>query len=242
MAKVQSQTARILIGVGLILLGVLYFLKEVDIIGEQLNHVIFSLPTGVLIIGIILFVNSRRKSLAYLLMALGSVGMIIKSFSLDYSDFIVPVILLALGFYIIYRHVEKQREAELGSDTDSLRNQYRSEYDVLEEVSVFGGNKKIINSKNFRGGNITIIFGGSEIFLRDCELSDGENVLDLFVIFGGCDLTVPSNWNVKIDVVSLFGGFSSKRYNYSKSDDVDENKTLVIKGLVLFGGGEMKVF
>ncbi|MCC6638914.1 MAG: hypothetical protein IT278_14415 [Ignavibacteriaceae bacterium] len=242
MAKVQSQTARILIGVGLILLGVLYFLKEVDIIGEQLNHVIFSLPTVVLVIGIILFVNSRRKSLAYLLMALGSVGMIIKSFNLDYSDFIVPVILLALGFYIIYRHVEKQREAELGGDADSLRNQYKSEYDVLEEVSVFGGNKKIINSKNFRGGNITIIFGGSEIFLRDCELSDGENVLDLFVIFGGCDLTVPSNWNVKIDVVSLFGGFSSKRYNYSKSDDVDENKTLVIKGLVLFGGGEMKVF
>ncbi|MBP9123062.1 MAG: hypothetical protein KBF60_07925, partial [Ignavibacteriaceae bacterium] len=241
MAKVQSQTARILIGVGLILLGVLYFLKEVDIIGEQLNHVIFSLPTVVLVIGIILFVNSRRKSLAYLLMALGSVGMIIKSFNLDYSDFIVPVILLALGFYIIYRHVEKQREAELGGDADSLRNQYKSEYDVLEEVSVFGGNKKIINSKNFRGGNITIIFGGSEIFLRDCELSDGENVLDLFVIFGGCDLTVPSNWNVKIDVVSLFGGFSSKRYNYSKSDDVDENKTLVIKGLVLFGGGEMKV-
>lgn len=242
MAKVQSQTARILIGVGLILLGVLYFLKEVDIIGEQLNHVIFSLPTGVLVIGIILFVNSRRKSLAYLLIALGSAGMIIKSFDLDYSDFIVPVILLSLGFYIIYRHVEKQREVELKSDADSLRDQYRSEYDVLEEVSVFGGNKKIINSKNFRGGNITIIFGGSEIFLRDCELSDGENVLDLFVIFGGCDLTVPSNWNVKIDVVSLFGGFSSKRYNYSKSDDVDENKTLVIKGLVLFGGGEMKVF
>ncbi|MBK7265559.1 MAG: hypothetical protein IPI12_04315 [Ignavibacteriales bacterium] len=242
MAKVQSQTARILIGVGLILLGVLYFLKEVDIIGEQLNHVIFSLPTVVLVIGIILFVNSRRKSLAYLLMALGSVGMIIKSFNLDYSDFIVPVILLALGFYIIYRHVEKQREAELGGDADSLRNQYKSEYDVLEEVSVFGGNKKIINSKNFRGGNITIIFGGSEIFLRDCELSDGENVLDLFVIFGGCDLTVPSNWNVKIDVVSLFGGFSSKRYNYSKSDDVDENKTSCHQGLVLFGGGEMKVF
>jgi predicted membrane protein len=242
MAKVQSQTARILIGVGLIVLGVLYFLKEVNIIGDQLNHVIFSFPTVVLVIGIILFVNSRRKSLAYLLMALGSVGMVIRSFNLDYSDFIVPVILLALGFYIIYRHVEKQRETELGGDSDEMRRQYKSEYDVLEEVSVFGGNKKIINSKNFRGGNITIIFGGSEIFLRDCELSDGENVLDLFVIFGGCDLTVPSNWNVKIDVVSLFGGFSSKRYNYTKSDEVDENKTLVIKGLVLFGGGEMKVF
>lgn len=80
-----------------------------------------------------------------------------------------------------------------------LRNQYRSEYDVLEEVSVFGGNKKIINSKNFpSGGNITIIFGGSEIFLRDCELSDGENVFDLFVIFGGCDLTVPATGMLKL--------------------------------------------
>jgi predicted membrane protein len=242
MAKVQSQTARIFIGVGLILLGILYFLREVDVIGTHINDIIFSLPTFVLIIGVVLFVNSRRKSLAYLLMALGAAGMIIKSFNLDYSAFVVPVILLALGFYIIYRHVEKQREAELGGNMANLRSKYNSEYDVIEEVSVFGGSKKIINSNNFRGGNITIIFGGSEIFLRDCQLSDGENVLDIFVIFGGCDLTVPNNWNVKIDVISLFGGFSSKKYNYTKVDDVDENKTLIIKGLVLFGGGEVKVF
>lgn len=242
MAKVQSQTARVFIGVGLIVLGILYFLKEVDIISYRINDILFSLPTIVLVIGIILFVNSRRKSLSWLLMGLGSAGIVIKSFNLDYSDFIVPVMLLALGFYIIYRHVEKQREAELGGGTDDYKKQYTSEYDVIEEVSVFGGSKRIINSKNFRGGNITIIFGGSELFMRDCELSDSENVLDLFVIFGGCDLTVPSNWNVKIDVVSLFGGFSSKKYNYSKMDDVDENKTLIIKGLVLFGGGEMKVF
>ncbi len=242
MAKVQSQTARILIGVGLIILGILYFLKEVDIIGEQLNDVIFSLPTMVFVIGLILLVNSRRKSLSYLFMGLGGAGMVIKATGLDYSDFIFPVVLLALGFYIIYRHVEKQRETELGGNgyDDPLRK-YNTDKDVLDEMSIFGGNKRIVNSKNFKGGNITIIFGGSEIFLRDCELSDGDNILDLFVIFGGCDLTVPGHWNVKVDVVSLFGGFSSKKYNY-RSEEVDENKTLVIKGLVLFGGGEMKVF
>ncbi len=242
MAKVQSQTARILIGVGLIVLGILYFLKEVDIIGEQLNAVIFSFPTMIFLIGVVLLVNSRRKSLSYLFLGLGGAGMVLRAFGLNYSDFIFPVILLALGFYIIYRHVEKQREAELGNnDYDEPGRKYRSDRDVLDEMSIFGGNKRIVNSRNFKGGNITIIFGGSEIFLRDCELSDGDNVLDLFVIFGGCDLTVPSHWNVKVDVVSLFGGFSSKKYNY-RTEDIDENKTLVIKGLVLFGGGEMKVF
>ncbi|GAB1350283.1 hypothetical protein MASR1M107_24980 [Ignavibacteriales bacterium] len=54
MAKVQSQTARVFIGVGLIVLGILYFLKEVDIIGYRINDILFSLPTIVLVIGIIL--------------------------------------------------------------------------------------------------------------------------------------------------------------------------------------------
>ncbi|GAB1350284.1 hypothetical protein MASR1M107_24990 [Ignavibacteriales bacterium] len=57
-------------------------------------------------------------------MGIGSAGIIIKSFNLDYSDFIVPVVLLALGFYIIYHHVEKQRDIELGGNSDDYRKQY----------------------------------------------------------------------------------------------------------------------
>jgi Predicted membrane protein (DUF2154). len=109
-------------------------------------------------------------------------------------------------------------------------------------MAIFGGSKRILNSKNFQGGNITVLFGGMELFCRDCELADQDEVIiDLFVMFGGCDFVVPPHWNVKIDVVSLFGGFSSKKLDY-KSVEVDDSKTLVIKGMVLFGGGEMKIF
>jgi hypothetical protein len=52
-------------------------------------------------------------------------------------------------------------------------------------------------------------------------------------------LIVPAGWNVKIDVFSIFGGVSDKRF--IGSDTVRDNtRTLLLKGFVMFGGGEIK--
>jgi len=55
-------------------------------------------------------------------------------------------------------------------------------------------------------------------------------------VFGGASLIIPPDWNVKSDVLNLFGGFSDKR----RTSQVNNNKTLTIKGVVIFGGGELK--
>ena len=44
-----------------------------------------------------------------------------------------------------------------------------------------------------------------------------------------------------IDVVSIFGGFSDKRHDFT-DESKKENKELHIKGLLMFGGGEIKNF
>ena len=49
-------------------------------------------------------------------------------------------------------------------------------------------------------------------------------------------MKVPSDWNIKIEAFNIFGGYEMKR----NPDLVDINKTLIIKGVCAFGGGEIK--
>jgi hypothetical protein len=74
--------------------------------------------------------------------------------------------------------------------------------------------------------------------LRSASLAPGTHVLDLFVIFGGTSVIVPPDWTVRVEVFSFLGGFSDKRYSTLKVIP-DAEKVLVIKGFVMFGGGEV---
>ena len=69
---------------------------------------------------------------------------------------------------------------------------------MIDDVSIFGGGTKIISSDNFKGGNITAIFGGSEINLTGCKLANGDQVIDVLMIFGGSTIIVPKEWNVVV--------------------------------------------
>jgi len=60
----------------------------------------------------------------------------------------------------------------------------------------------------------------------------------MVALFGGSSLIVPSDWNVKVEVFNIFGGYVDRRM----SNQVDYNKTLVIKGVTIFGGGDVKSF
>ena len=48
------------------------------------------------------------------------------------------------------------------------------------------------------------------------------------------------DWNIKINIISIFGGFADKRL--ISENDIDPSKKLIIKGIVIFGGGEIKSF
>ncbi len=115
------------------------------------------------------------------------------------------------------------------------------ERDFIDEVSIFGGGEKIVTSSQFKGGRITSIFGGSKINLMNSSLAEGNNVIDIFCTFGGTTIIVPAGWTVKVEVVSIFGGFSDKRERMPNLV-FDQDRTLIIKGVAIFGGGEVKSF
>jgi hypothetical protein len=113
--------------------------------------------------------------------------------------------------------------------------------DIIDDVAIFGGSEQKITSKNFKGGKISNIFGGSTFDLSDAELAPGRNVLDMFCLFGGSKIIVPAGWRVKIEVTAIFGGYNDKRRMPPKTDEVVERE-LVIRGVVIFGGGEIKSY
>ena len=82
--------------------------------------------------------------------------------------------------------------------------------DYIDAVSVFGGVKKTILSKDFKGGDIVNIFGGAEMDLTQADIN-GRVILDITQIFGGTKIVVPSHWQVVSDIAAVFAGVDDKR-------------------------------
>jgi predicted membrane protein len=111
--------------------------------------------------------------------------------------------------------------------------------DFIDTTSVFGGIKKIVLSKNFQGGEITNIMGGSEINLSQADFK-GRICIDTTNVFGGTKLIIPPHWDVQSEVVAIFGGIDDKRQ--LNGTPLDPDKVIVIDGTCLFGGIEIRSY
>jgi predicted membrane protein len=228
---------RVLLGGILIILGGIFLLNTMNIMHFRIAHVIFSWPFILFVIGLFVLVNTEKKFLGGILSGLGALFLIPRIFpEVDYNGgIIVPIFFIILGVYIILKKRKVDSGPEFSSDTSKINR------DKIDDVSIFGGGTKIISSSNFQGGNITAIFGGSEINLINCQLAEGDNVLDVLCVFGGTTIILPKEWDVVINVTSILGGFSNKAIR-NPSVVIDQSRTLHIKGLAMFGGGEVKTY
>ncbi|QDH77539.1 hypothetical protein FKX85_00170 [Echinicola soli] len=111
--------------------------------------------------------------------------------------------------------------------------------DMVNSQALFCGIQKRILSKNFKGGKVSAIFGGTEIDLTQADLSENA-VLSVEVAFGGVKLLMPPHWDLKMGVTNIFAGVEDKRM-YPQSTG-ESNKVLTITGTVLFGGLEIKSY
>lgn len=232
----ESMDKRLLLGALLILLGGIFLLDTLDVLQFSFTRIVFSWGFLLFIIGIFTLLNTEKKLLGGILSGAGILFLIPRVFPgvHFHSGIVLPIILIALGIYIIFNK-RKRDEAH------SFHFKSEINKDKIDDVAIFGGGTKIISSDNFKGGNITAIFGGSEINLINCKLAEGDNVIDVLTIFGGTTIIVPKEWNIVVNVTSILGGFSNKSIR-NPSVVVDQSRTLHIKGLAMFGGGEIKTY
>jgi len=227
---------RVLLGGILIILGGIFFISTW--IYENFNpwNIIFSWGSLWLVLGVVILVKTDKKILGSILSGIG-LFLLLGDFipQLSKPGIIIPIIFILLGMYIIIKKRKLDSGSEFTSDSSKVNR------DKIDDVSIFGGGTKIISSSNFQGGNITAIFGGSEINLINCQLAEGDNVLDVLCVFGGTTIVLPKEWDVVINVTSILGGFSNKAIR-NPSVVIDQSRTLHIKGLAMFGGGEVKTY
>jgi predicted membrane protein len=123
------------------------------------------------------------------------------------------------------------------SATSTSHEGYTSE-DYIDATAFFGGVHKKIVSKNFKGGDIVTIMGGTELDLTQADIT-GVVKLDVVQIMGGTKIIVPAHWEVRSEVTAIFAGFEDKRQQPSISNP---DKILIIQGTSIFGGIELKNF
>jgi predicted membrane protein len=207
---------------------------------------LFSWQTLLIAIGLFLGIRHNfRDVTSIILILIGGIFLINEIYpEFAFRRYMWPVALIAVGLFIVLRprriftRVTWGTTSESDSGSGENEGSYSSE-DYVEGVSIFGGSKKNIISKKFRGGDLVNIFGGTELDLTQADFS-GTASLELTTIFGGTKLIVPSNWSIKSEAVTIFGGLDDKR----KIRAVQENpeKILVLTGTVIFGGIEIKSY
>ena len=157
-----------------------------------------------------------------------------------------PMILIVIGALFIFRPRskgckpwEKKNPGVQGETITPLSEESYTRDDIIDSTCIFSGTKKVILSKNFKGGEIVNIFGGCEIDLTQADMTTPA-ILDVTAIFGGATLIVPSNWAIKSEAVTIFGGIGDKRKITPSAES--PSKTLVLKGTMIFGGMEIRSY
>jgi len=107
--------------------------------------------------------------------------------------------------------------------------------DWASGLAVLGGFERKNNSQNFRGGDLTAFMGGVELDLRMASMREPA-VIDVFVMWGGIGIYVPRDWTVELRGTPLLAGFEDN----SQPPPVPTEKRLIIRGLALMGGVEIK--
>ncbi|WP_259070819.1 cell wall-active antibiotics response protein [Mucilaginibacter sp. X4EP1] len=111
--------------------------------------------------------------------------------------------------------------------------------DYLDTVSVFGGVKKAILSKDFKGGEVVNIFGGAQLDFTQADIN-GRVILDITQIFGGTKIIIPSHWQVVSDIAAVFGSIDDKRMKTTAAPGSE--KILVLKGVSIFAGVDIRSY
>ncbi|MGK7391106.1 MAG: LiaI-LiaF-like domain-containing protein [Candidatus Cyclobacteriaceae bacterium M2_1C_046] len=229
-----SQTdSRFWLGILFVIIGGTWLLDNLNVIPYYIEDWFFNWETFLILLGVYFIFGRKKPEAGIIMIAIGGVFLLDEFNFFHWRDIIQvfwPVVFIIIGVSLMLRR----------SYTIKKKSEQDSDIDYIDDFAFFGGRERTVDSASFKGGKVTAMFGGSEIDLRNAELAEGTSELDLFVMFGGTHIIIPPDWAVKIEVFSILGGFGDKRSSTLKVVP-QPGKTLIIKGFVMFGGGEVKL-
>lgn len=141
----------------------------------------------------------------------------------------VPAIIVLVGVRIIWSSLFSSKAAKAAKKLAEKAG------DKAQHCATFSGVDVNYDGMNFTAADLTAVFGGVKCDLRKAVI--GEDVyINVCSVFGGVDILIPDDVDVKTSVNCIFGGVSNKK---PKSDTAAVH-TIYITGNCLFGGVDIK--
>ncbi|OGL22172.1 hypothetical protein A2707_02445 [Candidatus Saccharibacteria bacterium RIFCSPHIGHO2_01_FULL_45_15] len=219
----KAYTSRFITGFAIILVGGLFLANNLNIV-DTTDFLSNWWPLGIILAGIIIFINDTKNYLwALLVVGFGAVLQLQVLDSIDVNPWQVfwPVAIIVVGISILLNQSAYKKRV-----TKSDRN---------DITAILGGNDQRNSSEDFKGSKITAVMGGVKLDLHKAVIKK-EAVIDVFALMGGIEIVVPRDVLVKNQTSAILGGVENK----AEPDKEKGAPVLYITGDVVLGGVEIK--
>lgn len=243
-AKAKKINERVWVGLIIIGVGIVILLRNLDF---PFPSFLFTWPVILILVGVASGIRERfQSSASWIMMGLGVFFLLMKIYpDWHLSTFFWPAIIIAVGLSFLLKGDCMTVKRKKSIQTNDMKQEtfttehtslHDSSKDVLDAAAIFGVVKKNIYAKNFKGGEVVTVFGGSEINLMNADFN-GEIKLEIVNIFGGTTLFVPPHWQIRSEAAAVFGSIEDKR---AEPAGIAMDKVLIIDGFVMMGGIDIK--
>lgn len=228
-------SGRYFFGIILILLGAGFLADQLGYF--ELGDIISTYWPMVLIVAGLTGLFDKKSSKVGNLIVL-ALGILFQLNRLNYLEIEVfklfwPVVLIIIGLNILFTKGVKHHHVKV--DVDKWSTNVVDDATV-DSFVIFSGLETNNQSQEFKGGKLTAIFGGIELNLTGATLNNNEAFIEATSLFGGIDIFVPNDWNVKMSGTPIFGGWTNK----TRPNSDPNAPVLVVRCTTIFGGIEIK--
>jgi predicted membrane protein len=250
----EHKRGKIIGGILVILAGSLLMARE---LGAEIPYWVFTWKTFLIGLGIIIGIKHNfRNHIWIILVLVGGAYLVTDLYpELAIKHLLLPFLVIMFGLMMVFRPKRRFRNRMRHRDWKKWHEEHRahrrdynynygtesSTDDTVESVTFMGGVKKKITSKSFKNGEIVVIFGGAEIDFSQADINE-QATLEIVQVFGGTKLIVPANWEIKSELVSIFGSIEDKRMMQPTTLTNEPKKVLILRGTTIFGGTDIKSF
>lgn len=219
---------RLVVGALLIFFGLLFTLDNMGVLdsGDVLSY----WPVILIAVGLLKVVRPQHeghRKLGYVLLALG-VFFQLRILGYIHMRSAWPFVLVVIGGFLVWRALGKSAGPPAAESSSQL-----------SEFAMMGGIQRVVESSDFRGGEATAIMGSVELDLRGSTIVTSPAVIDVFALWGGIEIKVPTEWKVDVKATPILGAFENKARSTVRDSSAPAQE-LVIRGTALMGGVEIK--
>ncbi|HXS82455.1 MAG TPA: DUF5668 domain-containing protein [Methylomirabilota bacterium] len=221
-------TGRLVFGLVLVACGLMWTLQNLGVPG--VDEFLRWWPAALVVYGLVRLtgLDGTRRVASGAIVTLIGAWLLGREFGIIHISIfrLWPVWMVVVGSVLVWRSMRGPGIEHDSSDRTSYPRPF----------AFMGGNARKVDSQELVGLEATAVMGGVEADLTGARARGREVVAEVFAWWGGIELIVPENWQVVSEVTPVMGGVEdSTRFAGGESA-----ATLVVRGLVVMGGVEIK--